>query len=367
MSASIKIASVILLFLLFACNKPKQKTDEHAGMDMMDNMMHLTAHEQDLIHLAIDTAQIKTILETSNFVGTAAVDQNNNSNISSRVNGRIEKLFVRNPGEEIKKGQALYSVYSEELLSDENEFLLSIAQQSTFTGQKNTVNTLVEASHKKLLLWGLSEAQIKELTQNKKTSPTINVYSNVNGYLSQLNINEGEYVSMGTLLFTIASLKTVWVNAEIYQNEISYLLQNSEIELEFEAFPNEIFEGQIIQNPPVLDADKKVSSVKILIQNNSGKIKPGMMATVSVKRNQKKTLVIPKSALVLSKEISVWIQTKPGMFESRMVKTGIENKTEVEILSGIKEGDLVVSSGAYLLNSAFVLKNGANAMGGMKM
>ena len=367
MSASIKIASVILLFLLFACNKPKQKTDEHAGMDMMDNMMHLTTHEQDLIHLAIDTAQIKTILETSNFVGTAAVDQNNNSNISSRVNGRIEKLFVRNPGEEIKKGQALYSVYSEELLSDENEFLLSIAQQSTFTGQKNTVNTLVEASHKKLLLWGLSEAQIKELTQNKKTSPTINVYSNVNGYLSQLNINEGEYVSMGTLLFTIASLKTVWVNAEIYQNEISYLLQNPEIELEFEAFPNEIFEGQIIQNPPVLDADKKVSSVKILIQNNSGKIKLGMMATVSVKRNQKKTLVIPKSALVLSKEISVWIQTKPGMFESRMVKTGIENKTEVEILSGIKEGDLVVSSGAYLLNSAFVLKNGANAMGGMKM
>ena len=367
MSTSIKIASVILLFLLFACNKPKQKTDEHAGMDMMDNMMHLTAHEQDLIHLAIDTAQIKTIFETSDFTGTAAVDQNNISNISSRVNGRIEKLFVRNPGEEIKKGQALYSIYSEELLSDENEFLLSLEQQSSFTGEKNTVNTLVEASHKKLLLWGLSEAQIKELTQNKKTSPTIIIYSNANGYLSELNISEGEYVSTGTSLFKIASLETVWVNAEIYQNEISYLLQNPEIELEFEALPGEIFKGQIIQNPPVLDADKKVSSIKIRIQNNSGKIKPGMMATVSVKRNQKKTLVIPKSALVLSKEISVWIQTKPGMYESRMVKTGIENKTEVEILSGIGEGALVVSSGAYLLNSAFVLKNGANAMGGMKM
>lgn len=367
MSASVKISSVILLFLIAGCNPQKQKKDEHEGMDMMSNMLHLTTNERNLIHLEVDTARIKTIFETSDFVGTVAIDENNISNISSRVNGRIEKLFVRNPGEEIKKGQVLYAVYSEELLSDENEFLLSLEQQSNFTGQKNTVNTLVEASRKKLLLWGLSEDQIKELTQNKKTYPTVNFYSNVNGYLSELNISEGEYVSTGTPLFKIASLETVWVNAEIYQYELSNLFQNPEIELEFEVFPNEIFKGQIIQNPPVLDADKKVSTVRIVVQNIGRKIKPGMMATVSVKRNQIKTLVIPKSALVLSKIISVWIEIKPGMYESRMVKTGIENKIEVEILTGIEEGDKVVSSGVYLLNSAFILKNGANSMGGMKM
>lgn len=334
---------------------------------MMDNMMHLTAQEQDLIQLAIDTAQIKTIFETAAFTGSAAVDENSISSINSRVNGRIEKLFVRNPGEEVKKGQPLYSVYSEELLSDENEFLLSIEQQSNFTEQKNTVDALLEASHKKLLLWGLSETQINELAKNKKSSPTLTFFSNVSGYLSALNISEGEYVSTGTPLFKIASLETIWVNAGIYQNEISYLLQNPEIELEFEALPDELFKGQIIQNPPILDAGKQVAAVIIVVQNNASRIKPGMMATISVKRNQKKALVIPKSALVLSKEISVWIETKPGMYESRMVKTGIENKTEVEILSGIEEGALVVSSGAYLLNSGFVLKNGANAMGGMKM
>ena len=205
------------------------------------------------------------------------------------------------------------------------------------------------------------------ITQVKKTSPTVNFYSNVNGYLSELNISEGEYVSTGTPLFKIASLETVWVNAEIYQNEVSYLFQNPEIELEFEALPNEIFKGQIILNPPAFDTDKKISSVKIRVQNTNDKIKPGMMATVSVKRNQKRTLVIPKSALVLSKKISVWIEIKPGMYEIRMVKPGIENKIEVEILSGIDEGDKVVSSGVYLLNSAFILKKGANSMGGMKM
>ena len=367
MNASIKISSVLLIFLFFGCDKPKQKKDEHVGMDMMTNTVHLSPHESALINLAIDTAKIKTIFETSDFVGTVEIDENNISNINSRVNGRIEKLFVRNPGEEIKKGQVLYAVYSEELLSDENEFLLSLEQQSNFTAQKNTVNTLMEASHKKLLLWGLSEDQINELTQNKKTYPTVNFYSNVNGYLSELNISEGEYVSTGTPLFKIASLETVWVNGEIYQYELSNLFQNPEIELEFEVFPNEIFKGQIVQNPPELDADKKVSAVRIVVQNIGRKIKPGMMATFSVKRNKIKTLVVPKSALVMSKTISVWIEIKPGMYENRMVKTGIENKIEIEILTGIEEGDKVVSSGVYLLNSAFILKNGANSMGGMKM
>ena len=195
-----------------------------------------------------------------------------------------------------------------------------------------------------------------------------NFYSNINGYLAELNVAEGEYVSTGTALFKIASLETVWVNAEVYQNELSSLFQNPEIELEFEALPNEIFKGQIILNPPVLDANKKVSSVKISVQNTKGKIQPGMMAVVSVSRNQKNTLVILKSSIVLGKgSSSVWIQTSSGMFEKRMIETGIENKVEIEVISGISEGDLIVSSGSYLLNSVFILKNGANSMGGMKM
>ena len=368
MKTEIKILSFAILFFLVGCTQKKEIRDEHAGMDMMPNIVKLTSHESALINLTVDTAKIKAIFETSDFVGTVTIDENNLSNISSRVNGRIEKLFVRNPGEEIKKGQALYAVYSEELLSDENEFLLSLEQQLNYTDQINTVNTLVEASYKKLSLWGLTEAQILELKQNKKTSPTINYYSNVNGYLSALNINEGEYVTIGTSLFGIASLETVWVNAEIYQNELSYLFQNPEIDLEFDALPNETFKGQIILNPPALDADRKVSSVKISVQNTKGKIKPGMMATLSVKRNQKKTLVIFKSSIVLGKNsTSVWVQTSSGMFEKKMIETGIENKNEIEVISGISEGDLVVSSGSYLLNSVFILRNGANSMGGMKM
>ena len=366
MKAFVKIVCAILLLLFFSCTDKKEKTNEHDGLNMTENMMHLTKHEREMINLAIDTAQIETIYETSDFTGIAAIDENNISNTSSRVNGRIEKLFVRNPGEEIKKGQLLYSIYSEELLADENEYLLAVEQQSKYTWQKNTVDALVEASRKKLLLWGLSEAQINELAKNGSATSSMNFYSDASGILSELRISEGGYVSTGTPLFKIASMQTIWVNAEIYQSEISDL-PSPEVEISFEGLPGKIYKGQIIQNPPALELDKKVSSIKISVLNNDGKIKPGMMATASVKREQKEALVIPKSALVLGKMISVWIETQPGMYESRMVETGIENKTQVEILSGLKEGERVVSSGSYLLNSAYILKNGAGSMPGMDM
>ena len=357
----------LIVIMIVACNKSKQHDSTHEQKDTMSAMIHLSPRQQVLINLATDTAKIKTIFETSDFYGVAAIDENSAGSISSRVNGRIEELFIRNPGEEIKTGQPLYSIYSEELLSDENEFILATENQSKFSQQKNTVDALIDASRKKLLLWGLSDKQINELTKNKKTSPTVTFYSDINGYLSELNVNEGEYVSTGTTLFKIAEQSSIWVDAEVYQNEISYLYQTPEIIIQFNALPNETFSGKIIQNPPAMDENKKVAAVRIMVKNLDGKIKPGMMATVSIKRNQKKTLVIPKSAIVLGKLNSVWIETASGMFENRMIETGIENKTEVEILKGIKQGDIVVSSGGYLLNSAYILKNGAKSMPGMNM
>lgn len=367
MKESINIMPAILILLLFSCNAKNEKADEHAGMNMMQEMIHLTKHEREIINLEIDTAKVHAIYETSEFTGTAAIDENNISNISARVNGRIEKLFVRNPGEEIKKGQLLYAIYSEELLANENEYLLALKQQLIYTTQKITVDALVESSEKKLSLWGLNKAQIKELAKSKSASATVSFFSDANGILSELKISEGEYVSTGTPLFKIASLESVWVDAEIYQSEIDNL-QSPGIEISFEAIPEKIYKGLIIQIPPAFDADKKVSSIKISVQNNDKKIRPGMRAAVSVKHNQKKTVVIPKSCIVLGKmSSSVWVQTEDGMFEKRMIETGIENKNEIEVISGIQKGEIVVSSGAYLLNSAFILKNGANSMGGMKM
>ena len=118
---------------------------------------------------------------------------------------------------------------------------------------------------------------------------------------------------------------------------------------------------------PAIEENSKINLVRFRIDNTDNLIKPGMMARVNIDHDSKQTLVIPKTALLIGRMTMVWVEAMPGMFESGAVKTGIENKEFVEIRSGLKEGERVVTSGAYLLNSEFILKKGANTMGGMKM
>ena len=366
MKLFIKIFTTLLL--ISGCSKEKEKSDNQPSMNMdMTGMVHLNERQRNVIGLKVDTAKMDFIYETSDFTGIVQADNNNVSTISSRVSGRIDRLNVRNEGEEIRKGQLLYSIYSEELLSDENEYIQALNQKSEFKENNPTINTLIDASRKRLMLWGLSEAMIDELAQTKKVSATTTFYSEVGGFLAELNVSEGEYVTEGTGLFKISSLNTVWIEATVYQDELSRISSAELAEVEIQNFPGKIFKGKIILNPPALDSERKTASVRIGLQNTNGAIKPGMMALVSIRTNSKKTLVIPKSALILGEMISVWVESKPGMYESKMVETGIENKTFVEILSGLNAGDKVVTSGSYLINSAYILQNGANSMPGMEM
>jgi Cu(I)/Ag(I) efflux system membrane fusion protein len=358
---------LLISFAFFSCEKKTKEPVDDQSSKLPGNVIELTHREQVLVNLHIDTAKIKTVFELTTLLGKAAINENNTTVISSRVNGRLDKLFVRNPGEEIKKGQALYSIYSEELLSEENEYLLALAQQSEFNTQKNMINDLMQASQKKLLLWGLNNNQIEELVRTKKSTSVITFYSNAAGYLAELNISEGEYVETGTTLFRIAESNSVWVEAQVYPAEVKYLNQYPDLSVEFESLPNEVFIGKIAFDPPSFEQNSKITFVRIEIQNKSGKVKPGMMASVILKRNKKKTLMIPKSAITLGKTTVVWVEIEKGKYQMKEIHTGIENKTEIEVLDGIMEGEKVVTSGAYLINSAYILKNGAKSMGGMKM
>lgn len=364
-------AQNIILFLMFilffSCDKKStEKADEHIS-HQDTNIVELTAREQALVNLNVETVRNKTIYETTTLLGKATVDESKISIISSRVKGRLESLFVRNTGEEIKKGEALYSIYSEELLTDENEYLLALKQQSGFSSEKSRVNKLIEASKKKLLQWGMRENQINELELTKSPSPAITFYSDVSGYLAERNISEGEYVEAGTALFKIAQSSSVWVEAQAFSNEIKYFYQNPEINIEFEALPNEVFKGRIVFNSPAFEQNSKINFVRIEIQNTNGTIKPGMMASVVLKTDAKKIIVIPKSSITLDEMPTVWIEKEKGKYEMRRIHTGIQTKNEIEVVHGIAEGEKIVISGAYLINSAYILKNGANSMEGMKM
>lgn len=354
-----------LLILATSCGKQTQQHEAHeSGHDMM---LTLTPQERIVANIRIDTARIKNLYEETTLIGTAAVDERAVNVISSRVKGRVDKLFVRNPGTFVKNGEALYSIYSEELLAYENEYLLAIDENKTATTQKAVTENMVKAARRRLELWTLTDKQINELGRTRNISPLITFYSNRSGYLSELLVREGEYVEIGSPMFRLTDLSALWIESQLYSNEINYLRQSPVLEVEFEAFPGERLKGEVVYDNPRLEDNTKINLMRVRVSNAKGNYKPGMMAYIYLKRNEKKTLVIPKSALLLENFTTVWVETPDGMFEQRMVETGINNKREVEILSGLEAGDRVVITGAYLLNSAWKVKQGGGAMEGMDM
>lgn len=358
----------LLLLFAFSCSEEKEVHEEEKnGMSGMENMIMLTKQQMIIAGITLDTVRTKSISEFTTLTGTAVINENELRIISSRVKGRIEHLYLRNTGEYISRGKPLYTIYSEELLADEKDYLLALTQYENAQSQKEMAKQLVAAARKKLLLWTISEEQIKELEKSRMPFSNLTFFSSESGFLTELLVREGEYVDAGTPIAKIAELNSIWVEAQVYSDEIKFLTHDLQLSVEFETFPGKLFTGVIAFDNPSLEKNQKISIIRVKIDNRKNEIKPGMMAMIYIQRNEKKTLVIPKSALLVEKMISVWVQAPDGMYEPRMVTTGIENKTEIEILSGLKEREIVVISGAYFLKSEMTVKQGGGDMGGMEM
>lgn len=371
----IAITSFILVVAACTSKKNDDAKQEHLQHNIAQpvkaemDMITLTKRDEQYANIMVDTVKVKSIAEYTTLLGTTSFDERKITVVTSRIRGRLDKLFVRNPQEMVSTGQPLYAIYSEELLSYENELLNALQQQAQFSNMKQVMDQLVEAARKKLLLWGLTQEQITQLEKTGEASPLITFYSPVSGTLVELPISEGQYVEIGTPLFRLADLSQLWIEAQMYTSELRWLYERPVITAEFDAYPDEIISVAPVFDNPTVEADQKISLVRFLVNNRSLRFKPGMMAYVSIKRNEKRTMVIPKSSILIGNMTTAWVKTGDGMYESRMIQLGIQNKKEVEVIDGLKEGDVIVTNGAYLLNSALILKKGAGMSGmeGMKM
>ncbi len=377
MNGKIKMAVLIVVtvFGVTTCSRKATLKDDHSNHKASSKesaqreMITLTKRDEQYANVRIDTVREKTISEYTTLLGTTSFDERKITVITARIRGRLDKIFVRNPQQWVAAGQPLYSIYSEELLSYENEFLNALQQKAQFSSMKSVVDQLVEGARKKLLLWGLTGDQVTQLEKTGVVSSLVTFQSPVSGTLIELPVSEGQYVEMGSPLFRIADLSQLWIEAQIYPAELKWLYEKPSITVEFDNYPGETFSVIPVFDNPTIEADQKISLERFLITNHKLQLKPGMMAYVNIKRNEKKTLVIPKSSILIGNMITAWVKTGDGMYENRMIQLGIQNKKEVEVISGVKEGELIVTNGAYLLNSALVLKKGAGMPGmeGMKM
>lgn len=325
--------------------------------------------QQYLAGIHTDTAKLASIASQVVLTGTTIFDPRRQEVVSAWVSGRIEKLYARNPGEMVSAGQKLYDLYSPDLLSAEKDYLVALQQKDLFKSASVDFTAAIQAMKQKLLRWGLSNVQIDHLPKELPTGK-VTVFSKTAGYLTQKMKEEGDYVNEGDVVMNIAQNNMLWVQAELYDSELPLLTANPKIWVELDALPGERLPGKIVFNNPTLENNSRVHLMNIAITNPTGKIQPGMLAYVYLQAGGKQPVVtIPKSAIIYDpRQDYVWMAEPGNRFEMRGVQLGAGNNTMIEVLSGINPGDIVVSRGAYLVNSEYILRYGTGVnMAGMVM
>lgn len=298
--------------------------------------------------------------------GTVKENQNNIRYVNARVDGRIDKLSIKTNGSTVKKGQILYQVYSEMLAATQSEFI-----QNWKALSQNPNDALLKSLHQtasnKLLLWGLTETQVEQLKLVDKPHIPYPILSPVSGIVKSVMVVEGSTVMEGDPLIELTEYKSLWVEAQFYPNETADIKNGGKVSVYVEG-SNQAIAGTVVQVLPQVSSSSTVNIVRILISPKDQDVRPGMQANIAWHKEGKKSIVIPSNAVLReAKGNTVWVKNKDDVFEPKMVHLGEVSGNQAEILHGLKEGEDVVISGAYLLQSEYVFKKGNNPMAGHDM
>ena len=341
------------------------------GMDLVkmsastaaDGSIMLNESQIKLANITTTLTREEKMGENSILTGKLMVNEEQTEIVSSRVQGRIEKLFFKEVGQRVNKGQALYEVYSESLLTLQQEYLLAIRQFEELKSPR--YESFVSSSEKKLLLFGMTKEQIAKLAKQKKTDSRITFLAPAAGVIARIDVTEGQYVSEGSALYRIEKLDQIWVEAELYPGESTLVKTGDVVRVQVNGFESEPVEGKVTFLSPEYRQGSQIITLRAVINNQKKKFLPGMQANVILSHSEKKAIALPVDAVIRdAKGSHVWILEKDGSFKSRMVKTGLENFEKIEIIDGLQEKENVVITGAYLLYSELVLKKGGDPMAG---
>ncbi len=328
----------------------------------------LSAEQIELGNIRVDTIQATRTGNEVVLTGTISFDQSALNAVSTRISGRIEKLYFKNIGDPISKGARLFDLYSEEMNNAQQEYLLILQKQKALGNSIVNYDDLAQSAKSKLLLWGMTESQITELAKAGKATTTTPFYSTAGGTITELDVKEGDYVTEGATIVKMANLSTVWVEAQVYTSQLSEFNRNGTVNVQFPDLPGKILQGKIAFVNPEINPDNRVNLIRVEVPNKNNLLRPGMPAYVTVKDPQRKMVSLPSDAVLRNGKMSaIWVETAENVFKSRMVETGLEGDGFIEIKSGLQPGDAVVTSGAYLLQSEYIFRNGANPMEGMDM
>lgn len=394
------VSSLLALLLLFSC-RDQRKKDEHAehntaaaakrytcamhpqivqdapgtcpicGMALVEltstgqrNDLMLSESQVRLANITTQKASKKPVGETLVINGTLTVDEERTEAISSRASGRIEKLYIKETGQSVAKGDPLYVLYSEALLTLQQEYLLAKDQYESLGKTEKRYKSFMDAAERKLILYGLTKSQVDQLTKDS-IQPRITLLAPAGGIVTAIKATEGQYVDEGGLLYELEDVSTLWVEAELYSNEAGLVKRGDAITVRVSGYESMPVEARVTFFSPEYRSNTQILVMRAEIKNPGLQFKPGQQAQVFFTHSAHDAISIPIDAVIRDgKGSHVYIQSGHNTFQPRMVKTGLEGFDEVEITEGLSEGDTVAVTGAYLLYSEIILKKGTDPMAG---
>jgi Cu(I)/Ag(I) efflux system membrane fusion protein len=332
---------------------PKNDSDENLSI----NSFKMTKNAMALAN--IQTITVGEINENSNsknslkLSGTIKENDKKSAVQTAHFGGRIEKLYYKSKGEFVKKGSLILSLYSPELVTAQNEFIQALEI-------KNEQPELYKAVRNKLKNWKISEKQIMQIERNKKVITNFNMYANVSGYITELFVDQGNHVKEGDPLFKVSDLSTVWAVLDIYEKNTPIIKKGKQVQIKFNAFPNEVYNGKIDFIDPLLNTKTRTTVARVTLNNSKHKFKPGMIITgevfpskTSEKKNSKE-IIIPKTAVLWTgKRSVVYVKTDKNepVFEIREVELGQENLETYNVISGLNADDEIVVNGTFTVDA----------------
>jgi Cu(I)/Ag(I) efflux system membrane fusion protein len=345
----------------------EKKSGDMEGMPGMSGGAKEAAHErptefrvpmerQQQIGVTYATVETKPLNHTIRAVGRVAPDTQRVWRVVARAGGYVQELGVGAPGEVVKKGQVLMTLYSPELLTTQRELIDLLRMRDNSPKGAHSAHadaqSLIESAKRRLRLWNIADEQIAKIEQTRHAEESLPILAKMNGIVQALPVTQGMTIAPGNTLVDVADLSVVWVWGEFYQEELPMLSVGQEVTVTSDSYPGERFKGQLSLVDPFIDDVKRTGRVRLDIQNPELKLKPDMYVDVLLEMNMGKSLVVPVSAIMpTGKHNIAFVDKGEGKLEPRFLELGGKYGNVYAVKSGLKEGERVVASANFLIDA----------------
>jgi membrane fusion protein, copper/silver efflux system len=347
---------------------------EQVQADASGSSIQLDQKEQ--ANIGVETVEVRRHGVQRALMAVAKVDEPETqlASISARIGGRIDKLYLDFTGQQVRRGQTIASLYSPEVFSAAEEYRLSLENRKRLgTGAEplavSGAEDLVTASRRRLELWGLTKKQLDEIASSAKPQIELPIFSTVSGIVTERRVTQGQYVNAGEVLFTVTDLSTIWVKADVYQPDLPSVHTGQSVEITSDSLPGTTLHGRVGFLDTSINPQTRTGSARIQVPNPSMRLRPGMFVQVKFAAPAgRDVLAIPRSAVLdTGMRKIVYVAKSNSEFEGRQVQLGTPGNDYYPVLSGLKEGERIVSQGNFLIDSQTRITGGMTGLfGGSK-